>query len=75
MFQHHGHWSASFSGTPERSFGGTDPADAIRRLIGATSALLECEEIIALEDVTTDGRLEFLIPLCHRWRIPEVSMN
>ena len=70
-----GHWSASFSGTAEISFGGADPADAIRRLIGATSADLDVEQIVAVEDATRDGHLEFLIPYNHRWRIPVPSPN
>ena len=73
----HGHWSASFSGLPHVGYGGAWPAEAVRRLVDAIgSADLDSDSIIAVEDATRDGHLEFLIPYRTRWRHPvAVSLN
>lgn len=74
--QRDGHWSAWFSGQPQIACGGPWPTVAIQRLIEAFGGTeLDGEEIVAVEDATRDGHLEFLIPYRNRLKIPEVSMN
>jgi len=73
----HGHWSASFSGMPHVGYGGEWPADAVRRLVEAIgSADLDTDNIVAVEDATRNGHLEFLVPYRTRCRFPvAVSLN
>lgn len=74
--QRDGHWSAWFSGQPQIACGGQWPAHAIQRLIdGFGGVKLDGEEIVAVEDATRDGHLEFLVPSRSRWKMPVVSMN
>ena len=73
--QLNGHWSASLSGIPKTGYGGQTPAQALRRLIDATGIGLDGTEIIAMEEATRDGHLEFLVPYFDCWRIPEPSAN
>lgn len=71
-----GHWSASFADRPSVAFGGEWPSQAIFRLLEAWGAeQFDESEILACEDATQEGYLEFLIPLSGRIRIPQPSLN
>jgi len=63
-----GHWSASYMGRPEVAFDGQNATEAIQRLIDATDNGLDGNDIVALEESTRDGHLEFLIPHVEWWR-------
>ena len=74
--QHLGHWSAWFSGTTQVAYGGQWPADAIRRLLDAIGGnQFDAEQIVAIDEATKDGHLEFRVPYRDRWRIPVPSLN
>lgn len=73
--QSHDHWTAAYRETPQIGFGGEAPSDAIRRLLEFTGANVDVEGIVAIEDATRDGHLEFLIPRKGARKIPAPSMN
>jgi hypothetical protein len=71
-----GHWTAWFEDLPQVAFGGQWPSDAIRRLIKHVGQEhFNAEEIVAIEDCTREGHLEFLMPLVGLRRIPVPSLN
>ena len=62
--QHDGHWTVWW------------PAEAVRRLLDALgSTQFDPEEIVAFDEATADGHLEFRVPYRNRWRIPAPSQN
>lgn len=73
--QLHGHWSAWFADVPHASFGGEHPANALRRLIDASGEEFDEFEILADDECTRDGHLEFLLQYRNREVIPEPSRN
>lgn len=71
-----GHWTAWFKDVPQVAMGGEFPSDAIRRLLEHLGEEnFDAEGIVAVEDGTRDGHLEFMIPLVGYWRIPVPSVN
>jgi hypothetical protein len=71
-----GHWTAWFSGTPQRACGGHLPVVAVLRLLSLCSeGEFDPEGIVAVPDATRQGHLEFLIPHRYRLRIPMPSVN
>ena len=73
--QLNGHWSASFRGTRQSGYSGNNSSGAIRRLIPASEANLDTEQIIDSENQTKPGHLEFLILFRTRCVIPVLSLN
>lgn len=74
--QLHGHWSVWFAGTPQVAYGDEWPADAIRRLLDSLGGdQFDEDQIMAVDDATRDGHLEFRIPYRERRRIPVPSRN
>ncbi len=69
------HWSAAYRETLQVGFGGEIPSVAILRLLEFTGANVDVEGIVAIEEATRDGHLEFLIPCRESHRIPIPSMN
>lgn len=60
--QTHGHWSASFAGSPEMAFGGTTPREAAQRLLHATSGIdLEEQHLVETSAAESEGRLDLVV--------------
>ena len=71
-----GQWSAWFNDLPQVAIGGEWPSDAITRLLEhAGEQNFDAGGIVAVEDGTRDGHLEFLMPLVGLRRIPVPSVN
>ena len=71
-----GHWTAWFKDLPQVSTGGEWPAEAIKKLLEHIGTEhFDAEGIVAVEDATRDGHLEFLMPLVGFRRIPVPSVN
>ena len=71
-----GQWSAWFEDLPQVAIGGEWPSDAIRKLLEHFGEQnFDAEGIIAIEDGTRDGHLEFLMPLVGFRRILVPSVN
>ena len=71
-----GQWSAWFKDVPQVALGGEWPADAIKRLLEHLGAEnFHAEGIVAVEDGTRDGHLEFMMPLVGFRRMPNPSLN
>ena len=71
-----GQWSAWFIDLPQVVFSGEWPSDAIKRLLEHLGEQnFDAEGIVAVEDGTRDGHLEFLMPLVGFRRIPLPSVN
>ena len=71
-----GLWTAWFKDLPQVAIGGDWPSDAIKRLLEHLGEQnFDAEGIIAVEEGTRDGHLEFLMPLLGFRRIPVPSVN
>ena len=74
--EHEGQWSAWFENLPQIAIGGEWPSDAISKLLEHLGEEnFDAEGIIAIDEVTRDGHLEFLMPLVGFRRIPVPSVN
>ena len=59
---HRGHWSAHFADAPLVTYGGSDPATAVRRLPASAPELdLDETTIAADSDASTGQRMEFTV--------------
>ena len=61
----------------ERPFDGETPKDTIvRLLVYFTASYFDTDQMVSVDDTSTDGRLEVLIPVAaHRRQIPVPSVN
>lgn len=58
----HDHWSASFSGSPERGFGGATAREAAQRLLKADGRIdFDCERALEIGSSEGDSKLELVI--------------
>ena len=74
--EQNGHWAAWFKDLPQVAIGGEFPSDAITRLLQHIGRVnFDAEGIVAVEEGTRDGHLEFLMPLVGYRQFPLPSLN
>jgi hypothetical protein len=60
--QTHGHWSASFAGSPEIGFGGKTAREAAQRLLHAKTGVdLDEQHLVETSAIESEGRLDLLV--------------